>query len=288
MRLRVLAVSIVAAAVASGLSIGEIGCGSTGSKRFVFDAHAGGIERDVSQPYTFANERGWTITLTKATVTVGPIYLNVVAPLRQSAMRFSLLPIARAHDEHLGEGRVVGEVLAQIAIDALSPSLAPFSTQGTMTQEHVRTADIWLWPPPGTAPEANDPGVAAADLAGEAVRGEERIRFRGALVMDETWKAGAKPGELSATPLAELRQIRGIPASFFPEDGGALEIRVDVRPLFRGADFSNIAANPTDADGTKRLVQSSSANVGTDQVMKNVYQGLRASSGTYAVRWVVP
>jgi hypothetical protein len=79
------------------------GCGSTGSKRFTFETRAGGV-RDAGAPYTFTNGSGWTITLTKANVTIGPIYLNVVAPLR-TASRWSLIKSAHADDAHLGGGR---------------------------------------------------------------------------------------------------------------------------------------------------------------------------------------
>ncbi|MDF2693992.1 MAG: hypothetical protein K0S65_2375, partial [Labilithrix sp.] len=155
MKLARLAIAASMGAVAMVLSVGDLGCGSTGSKRFVFDARAGGIERDGGQPYSFTNERGWTITLTKAGVTLGPVYLNVIAPLRsgQTSSRFarSLVRPAYAHEEHLGDGRVVGEVLAQVTVDALSPALVPFAAQGVITQEQVRTADVLLWPPPGTA-----------------------------------------------------------------------------------------------------------------------------------------
>jgi hypothetical protein len=289
MRLRVVLASCVAVA-ATLLSFGDLGCGSTGSKRFVFDARAGGIERDATQPHVFTNERGWTITLTKAAVTIGPVYLNVVAPLRsgETSWMRPFIRSAFAHDEHLGEGRVVGEVLAQVTIDALSPVLVPFGSQGSMTQEHVRTADVFLWPPPETPPETTNIDAASAELAGEAVRGKDHVRFRGRLVIDDAWASDAKPGERSATPISEIRQVRGVPASFYPVEGGALEIRVDVCPLFRGADFSNLAANPTDADGTKILVQSKDGAIATDQVMRNVFQGLRASSGTYAIRWATP
>jgi hypothetical protein len=230
------------------------------------------------------------VTLTKATVTVGPIYLNVVPPLRSpTALSFPFrVRDAHAADAHLADGRLVGEVLAQLTFDALSPDLASFPLAGTITQEAVRTAEVWLWPAPGTAPETTNIDTVAVDLAGEAVRGGDAVRFRGQLILDEAWASDATAGERAATPITETRKVRGIPCTFFPEEGGRLEIRVDVRRLFRGADFSNLQANPSDEDGTKLLVQSKKGKVTTDQVMRNVFQGLRASTGTYEVHWVSP
>jgi hypothetical protein len=290
MRARVLGISVLAFALCMVLSVFPTGCGSTGGERFSFEARAGGIARDASQPFSFANETGWTITLTKANVTIGPVYLNVIAPLHDPTTFFPALGIKRAFgsDDHLGEGRQVGEVLARITFDALSPSLVPFSVQGTMTQEQIRTAEIWLWPPPDKAPEAVNIDTPSVDVAGEAVRGGDTVRFRGALILNDAWTSDAKPGDRSAQPVTALRKVRGIPSSFFPTAGGALEIRFDMRPLFRGADFSNLAASPADKDGTKILVQAKTGKFTTDQVMRNVFQGLRASTGTYAVRWVLP
>ncbi|CAN5771073.1 hypothetical protein BH11MYX4_BH11MYX4_44250 [soil metagenome] len=291
MRTKLLAASFAAFLARSVLSVAPSGCGSTGSDRFAFDARAGGIARDGAAPFTFTNETGWTVTLTRATVTIGPVYLNVVAPLRDDTSSWvPWLGVRRAYgdDDHLGEGREAGEVLAQVTFDALSPGLVPFAVQGTMAQDQVRTAEIWLWPPPGVSPETVKIDAAAVDFAGEATRADARVRFRGTLVLDDAWTTDARPGERSAQPVTSLRKVRGIPTSFLPTAGGALEIRVDVRPLFRGADFSNLQANPVDEDGTKILVQSRTGRVTTDQVMRNVFQGLRASTGTYAVRWIDP
>ena len=285
MRLRNRALAFAFGVAMSGLQMGDTGCGSTGSKRFAFEARAGGVEREGDAPYTFTNANGWGITLTRANVTIGPVYVNVIAPLR-SASLFRFLPEAHADDLHLGGGRVVGEVLGQVTFDALSPLLVPFATTGTVTEEQVRSADIWFWPPPGTAPETTNVEAPSVDLAGEAVRGTDRVPFRGALVLDEAWASDAQPGERSALPLSEVRKVRGVPSPFFPTEGGSLEIRIDVRALLRGADFSNLTSNPEDPDGTKILVQSKGSKVTTDQVMRNIFQGLRSSSGTYAVRWV--
>lgn len=270
------------------LSLTPTACGSTGSTRFRFDARVAGVERDAAEPFTFTNETGWTVTLTKANVTIGPVYLNVIAPLRDEGAFVPWLGVRHAFgdDDHLGEGRMVGEVLGQVTFDALSPSFTIFPLPGTMTQEPIRTAEIWLWPP--TSPERVGIDDPVIEMAGEAVRAGARVRFRGALILNEAWAADAKPGERSAQPITAVRKVRGVPASFFPHEGGALEIRFDVRRLFRGADFASLAANPSDDDGTKILVQSKTGKFTTDQVMKNVSQGLRASSGTFAVRWVLP
>jgi hypothetical protein len=264
------------------------GCGATGNQRFPFTAQAAGAPRDDGQtagPLTFTNETGWTITLTKADVTLGPVYLNVIAPLREASLGASWVKTAHAHgDSHLDSGRVVGEALGQVTFDALSPLAVKFPVSGTVESEQVRTLDVWFYPAPGVAPETTKIDTVALAVAGEAVRGADDVRFRGALVLDDAWLSNAQAGQNGVTTITSIRQVRGVPVAVLPTSGGTLTLRFDVKRCFRGADFSNLAANPTDPDGTKILVQSKSGKYTTDQVMTNVYQGVRATA-TYAVTW---
>lgn len=262
---------------------------NTGEKRFSFEARVGGATREASRQdadLTFVNERNWTITLTKADVTLGPIYLNVVAPLHDTTTSLLGLFVKNAWadgESHLDTGRVVGEVLGQVTFNTLSSELISFPVSGSLAQEQVRTAEIWFYPKPWTSTEA-----AALSVAGTASLGEKTVRFRGDLVLNEAWQPDVTAGARGTTSIAELRKIRGIPAPFYPTEGGHLEVRFDIEQLFRGADFSNLDDNPQDHDGTKVLVQSKSGAHTTDQVMTNLYQGLRSTSGTYSVSWVGP
>jgi hypothetical protein len=216
---------------------GLLSCGSTGSDRFAFEAQAAG-----ATTASFTNANGWSVMLTQATFTIGPVYLAPQA--------------GRDTD------RYVGEVLDRVTIDALSPAPVPFPSAGTMTEDTVRSAEIWLWPPPGIAPETVSVKNASLEVAGEAIRGGEHVTFHERIVLDEEWATAAKPGEHSATPLSELRKVRGIPTAFVPHRGGHLEIRIDARDLFAGADFNDEA-----------------------QVRNTAFAGLRATA-TYEVQWV--
>lgn len=284
-------------------ALATAGCASdTGETRFSFGASAGGVERPAHDPgsLTFTNERGWTITLTKATVTFGPVYLNVAPPLREEGLSrlldFVVKPAWADGSDHLGAGRVVGEVLGQVTFDALSSELVEFPVAGSLAQERIRTSEVWFYPKPGVAAEttkigpkpgaAAETGTVALDVAGSATDGQATVRFRGALVLDDAWLPEATAGSRGTLSITEIRKVRGIPSAFYPTEGGRLEVRFDVEEPFRGADFSNLENNPTDADGTKILVQSKSGKVTTDQVMTNLYQGLRSATGTYSVRWL--
>lgn len=281
-------------------ALADLGCaGTAGGKRFAFEARAGGVERtDSGAPLTFANETGWQITLTKADVTIGPIYLNTIPPLRDQTQSF--FPLLTdifeknawaAGQDHLADGRIVGEVLAQLRFSALSSELVLFPTTGTITSEEVRTAEVWLYPPPGPAGTdalQSKTDYVSFDVAGVAKKDGATVPFAGQLELNDAWQPNATAGSRSTVTIESIRKVRGIPVTFFPEEGGHLEIRFDPTRLFRGADFSNLDANPTAQDGTKTLVQAKTGRVTTDQVMTNIYQGFRQSTGTYSVRWIAP
>jgi hypothetical protein len=269
-----------------------IGCaGDTGSQRFSFEARIAGSGPATSDDHTFTNEKGWVVALSRASVTLGPVYLNVIPPLTDSSASIFryFIRSAWAHGEgHLDAGRVTGEVLAQVSFDALSTELVSFPKRGDVTQEEVRTADVWFYPEPGVAVDTTKIDTIALDVAGTATRAGGQVKFRGKLVLNDDWIADQTTGERGNQSITGIRQVRGVPASFFPVEGGQLEIRFDVTRLFRGADFASLKASPTDADGTKVLVQKQNSTSNRDQVMTNLYQGLRETGGTYSMRWVGP
>jgi hypothetical protein len=284
----------LAALVAFGAAVAAAsGCaGDTGSQRFDFEARAGGKGAATTDGHTFTNEKGWVISLTRANVTLGPVYLNVIPPLTDSsASLWSVFvrPVwAQAGGSHLDTGRMVGEVLSQITFDALSAELVPFPSRGTMAQEAVRTAEIWFYPAPGVSADATKIDTVALDVGGVATRESEKVRFRGQLILNDDWISEQTTGERGNQSITGIRKVRGVPATFFPTAGGQLELRFDVSRLFRGADFSSLEPNRTDQDGTKVLQQKQSASANRDQVTTNLYQGLRETSGTYSVHWAEP
>lgn len=260
------------------------GCvGGTGGERFEFEAFAVGSPSAAS----FTNERSWQLSLSVAELTIGPIYLNAAPSLRANEVSWwsRLVPTAyAAGDDHMQSGRVLGEVLAQVRFDALSATPVAFPQLGSATRERVRTSDIWFYPPSGLASEATKNVPATLRVVGVAQRAGQRVAFRGDLVLDDSWLPEVLPGSRASQTVQSLRQVRGVPSEFLPVAGGHLEVRVDVRELFRGADFSSLSANAQDPDGTRVLSQKRGT---TDQVMTNLNQGLHSTTGPYRVQWVV-
>jgi len=276
-------VSVVTSALVFGLV--SLACGAdTGSGRSTFQAWAGGAATATGAPLTFGNEAGWSITLSRATVTLGPVYLNVQPPLRVGGWLDWLVRPAFAQ-AHLDEGRVVGEVLGQVSFSALSGELVPFPVAGTLAQEEVRTAEVWFYPSPGRAADSTEIDTVALDVAGEARRDGLSLAFAGQLRLDADWLSAQAEGTRGSASITEIRQVRGVAASFFPDEGGHLELRLDITRLFRGANFASLEDNPPDVDGVRTLSQAPETR---DQVMSNLYQGLREANGTYSVSWVSP
>ncbi len=276
---RIFGISMLSACL-SGCSTG------TGSKRFSFDARIAGAETPTADVGSFVNQKGWSVSLSEATVTIGPIYLNTIVPLADTTARVFdwLVRPAWAHGAgHLDSGRIVGEVLSRVTFDALSAEPVDFPSRGNVTQEEVRSAEVWFYPTSGSSQVP-----VALSVRGEASKEGVQVRFRGELTLNEDFVPNQAEGSRGVQTLDALRKVRGIPAGFVPTEGGSLEIRLDVRRLFRGADFSSLESNRSDADGTKVLAQGKTSALGTDQVMTNLYQGLREANGTYAVRWIDP
>jgi hypothetical protein len=178
---------------------------------------------------------------------------------------------------------VLGEVLGRVTFDALTGELVPFPVPGTIVQEEVRSAEIWFYP------EYDAAAVPVAlSVRGDANKDGQTVPFRGELTLDDDWVPNQQVGARGVISLTELRKVRGVPASFTPFEGGRLQLRCDVTQLFRGADFASLANNPTDADGTKVLVQENSGSNTRDQVMTNLYQGLRDATDVYSVQYLAP
>lgn len=242
-------------------------CGdATSSGRAAFAVRVGGVERDASAPLSFDTDQGWRVTLTHARMAVGPIYLNTVAPViarRSLGDRISdlLLPPAWAHGElHQGAGRIVGQVTTQVVVNLLDPTLIELPGGGDGVLEGVRSLEFWYFN------QAAMQG-AAVRVAGLAERGDERVTFEGALVINESIATPQRPLEVA-------RRVRGVPASFALTDGGTLTVRVDPRGWFRGADFSELLSKPASPEGVHPFDAS-------DNVGRAFLENTRAAQGTF-------
>ncbi len=255
--------------LAIGLALG-IGCsGSTGSQVFAFHAVARGTDGASGGAYTFTTPSGWSVTLTRARLRVGPVYVNHAVPISQSRSTGGY-----------SSGRYIAQVLAQVTVDALSPSPVPFGVDGEGVAEVAQTGEVWL------LPDGGDDATPILEVAGTATRAETTVPFAGALPIDSSWLTPASPATPGESPLLALRQVTDIPVLFSTQPGGTLVVRVEPARWFDAvSDFSTLAGNGAAADGSFHL---GADGLASDAATVAIFRGFHAHEGAYALQWQAP
>lgn len=244
--------------------------GTTGSDLVTFRAFAAGLAElpaDVKdRGLTFVNGRGWSITLTRAKVRIGAVYLNRSVPVSGGQERECFLP-----------GVYVAQVLSGAEVDALSPQLQPFPEPGTATEDPAVTGEVWLT---GGRVDALDDRTVIAAVAGTATRGAESMRFEGTITIGKNrLTAQTDPARPGANPLCAERIVTPIPVSITPTRGGSLVVRVDPRAWFANVELGELEVVSAGSD--LRVFPDES----TGQPATNLYRGLRAANGVYRFEW---
>lgn len=237
--------------------------GTTGSERVSFRAFAAGAVSAPDHQLAFVNGRGWNITLTKATLHVGALYLNRSVPVSGGQERACFLP-----------GVYVAQVLEGADIDALSTTLQPFPVAGDGTADHAVTGEVWLTG--GRIDEQEDRTTIAA-VEGTASKDGASMRFEGKITIGSNrLPAQTDPARPGANPLCAARIVTPIPTDITPREGGALVLRIDPRAWFANVDLAEL---PPIASGSD-LHRFADEN--TDQPSTNLYGGVRAAAGVYS------
>jgi hypothetical protein len=241
------------------------GCqNTTGGARINFRAAAAGPDLAPVDVATFLNLLDFDVTLTKAILHVGAIYLNENANISTADDQFGCY----------GGGRDVGQVLGGLDVDILSRDPQPFPVVGEGTQSRARAAAVWLT---GTqrVDQVDDPQVIL-DVAGIAQRAGQRYPFEGKLHIGGN---RVVPPQTPATPgvnsICKQRIVAPIPTDIRLTEGGLLLLRIDPFDVFKVTDFSQLPGGPLLYRFSDR------ADNLADQ---NVYGNLRTSS-TYRFLW---
>lgn len=224
-------------------------CGSTGSGLVTFQAAAAGPGDAVAgQPLVFATPGyGYQVTLTRARVHVGALYLNRAVPISGAQAQACILP-----------GIYVGQVTVPLDLDALSPAPQPFPILGEGTADEALTGQVWLF---GTDVNATSDSTVLVDVAGIAVRGGTSYPFTGQLTVSENRESPVtNPALPGANPLCKLRIITPVRVDMVLGQGGTLLLRVDPRVWFDNIDFAQVplAGDPGNP-ALRRFVDSSQA-----------------------------
>lgn len=238
----------------------------TGSGLVQFEAYAGGpVDAAAGAPYEFDNRLGFHVTLTRARLRVGAIYLNRARPILGAQDTACILP-----------GLYAAEVRSAATIDALSPELVPFERPGSATADRALTGEVWLT---GGDIDADNDSTRILDYAGLATRGEATYGFHGVVTIGSNRAiVSADPATPGANPLCKQRIVTPIPVDITPQQDGELILRVNPEVWFDSMDFSRIP-NAVGSGEDSRIADSN-----TDAASNTLFQGLR-STDAYRFDW---
>jgi hypothetical protein len=241
--------------------------GTTGDKLVSFYAAAKGpADAQAGQPYTFVSDKGFTVTLTRAVMHVGAVYLDQSAPTAGQQQEPCTLP-----------GTYVGEVRGGRDVDMLSPDAQLFPVAGDGSTIPSAIGQVWLT---GGDVFAKSDSTVVLSIDGTATGGGATIPFSADLTIDEgrspAATGSALPGE---NPLCEQRIVTPIPAPMTLSQGGTLVLHLDPKALFTNVDFSQLPQISSDPPAY------GFTNDDTNQPSVNLYANLRAAGGVYAFEW---
>jgi hypothetical protein len=255
-----------AAVTLAVLVMGAACVGTTGSGTVRFDAAAAGPADATGGPLTFTSGRGYDVTLTRAVVHVGAVYLDQTMPASGSQETACTLP-----------GTYVAEVTSGRDVDVLSPTPQPFPDPGDGTRTAARAAQVWLTG--GAVDEVDDPTVILS-IAGVAARDGATYPFEGKVTIERNrLPASTDPSLPGAHPICKERIVSPIPVALAPRAAGGLLVRVDPRGFFTNVEFRELE-KVSDDPALFRFSDDAAT-----QPSANLYAGLRASTGVYTFVW---
>ena len=238
---------------------------TTGGRVVCFEAQASGDPAVVTgSPLTFTTPRGFEVTLTRAQVTIGAMYLN-----QQNPQNYSL------EESCIQEGIYSGEVRGGLTVDALSPEPQAFPVAGNGTDLPTRAAELWLT---GGELLADDDDTVLLDVAGVATRGTDDFPFEGQLTIGTNRiippRNPALPG---SNPLCRQRIVSPIAFDATLVEGSTVALIIDPRAWFVSVDFSEL----NQVNALPPLYRFTDDNESSAQPDKALYSALRSASGPY-------
>jgi hypothetical protein len=228
-------------------------------------AAAGPADAVAGQPLVFSQE-GWDITLTKATLHVGAVYMAESPPVSGAQATGCYLPDMDVY--------VVQET-SGLDVDLLSPTPQPFPAQGQgITQPQAVIGQVWLVHGDiNTAPDK----VAMLVVAGTATQGGTEFSFSGSITIGSNHQTtGVIAG---GSPICKQRIITPITPVPAVSPSGGLLLRIDPRTLFN-FDFKQRSTTAPSAP-----YQFSDDPASWDTASQDLYGNLH-STAPYSFSWV--
>ncbi len=238
---------------------------STGGNLVTFEAQAFGDPAVVNGgPLSFTSPRGYGVTLTRAQVTFGALYLNQQNPKNYTTEQACIQ-----------EGIYSGEVRGGLTVNALSPVPANFPVAGHGTDAPTRAAELWLT---GGDLLADDDDTVLLDVAGVATRGAAQFPFEGRLTIGTNRVAPPRnPALPGSNPLCRQRIVSPIAFDAALTEGATVAVVIDPRAWFSSVDFAEL----TPVSDTPLLYRFVDDQASPAQPDKALYSALRSASGPY-------
>ncbi len=156
----------------AGLALPGCGEDSTGGKRVTLRNQ---VTTDLGTDATFTNAMGWTITLTKALLSIGRLAYFEGTPVTGGLRKLLAIPQAHAHPGHYQSGDLIGEMAEPDSVDLLA-GMTELAT-GTGVTGTVRSARYSFHSPP-TGAQASELGDNVVVIEGRALSGSDELLFR--------------------------------------------------------------------------------------------------------------
>lgn len=241
--------------------------GTTGSGLVTFRATASGLhDVDAKQPFT--SGLGYAVTLTRANLHIGAVYLNRSVPTSGAQATSCSLP-----------GIYVAEVLGGLDVDVLDPTPQAFPVSGDGTADHASAGEVWLT---GGEVTADDDATVILDIAGAAAKEGATFPFEAKLTIGKNrLVVPADPSQPGSNPMCKERIVTPIPIDVTPNKGGELRLEIDPRTWFDNVDFARLDK----ASDAPLLYRFNDAAI--EQPDTNLFRAMRAASAdAYRFRWL--
>lgn len=216
-------------ATASLLVLVAVSCvGSTGSDVVEFPVFAAGPADAVAgSPYEFDTSAGYHVSLTRAVLHIGAVYLNRSRPVQGAQDTPCFLP-----------GVYAAEMTSGMDVDVLSPVPQRFPSLANGTADRALAAEVWLT---GGRVDALEDSTPILQVEGQASRDGLAWRFKGVVTIGTNRQiSSSDPATPSANPLCKSRIVTPILVDLTPRDQGSLLVRAEPRAWFDGVDFDQL------------------------------------------------
>lgn len=243
-----------------------IGCSEdTGSGLVSFAAYAAGPEKATGAPYEFESSLGYRVTLDRARLTVGALYLNRARPVLGGQDTPCVLT-----------GLYSAQVRSGVVFDALSPSPVAFDESGEGTKDRSLTGEVWLT---GGDIDAAEDNTKILDFSGTAIKSDRVFGFHGIVTIGQNRALGsADPATPGANPICKQRIVTPIKVDVTPSSEGTLGLRVKPEVWFDQVDFALLPGAV--GEGEDLEIPDGRDNAAS----LNLFQGLR-SVNAYELDW---